>query len=158
MKPTTAPGTIPRICSSPANERARRRRRSYVSVDCGSGANKNGAEGESRAFSSMTSRNVRIRRQLLSVPASIVAEQLVVGRLAHPLGRQWTDNTRDVEEVPVVEIVRDAVAAPASATHRQRERQRIVVAAARREAMRLIDDHATNRQRLSKRERACRIA
>ena len=65
-------------------------------------------------------------------------------------------DARDVEEVPVVEIVRDAVAAPGAAAHRQRERQRVVEAAAGREAVRLVDDHAADRQRESQLERAVR--
>src|SRR5437868_6766158 len=158
MKPTTAPAAISPLCKSPANESAQRRRSAYVSVACASGARRKGAEEKRRAFSSTTSRNVRIPRLLQAVAASIVAEQLVVGRLAHLLGRQRMDHACDVEEMPVVEIVGNAVPAPASATHRERERQRIVEAAAGRKTMRLIDDHATNGKRLPERERAYGVA
>ena len=79
--------------------------------------------------------------------APICAEDLVVGRLGTRSAGQRTHDARDVEEVPVVQIVREAVATPGAAAHRQRERQRVVEAAAGGEAVRLVDDDAAHRQR-----------
>src|SRR2546423_7206372 len=56
-------------------------------------------------------------------------------------------DARDVEEVTVVQVVGNAVASPGAATHRKRERQRVVEASAGRKAMRLVDDDAANRKR-----------
>ena len=69
------------------------------------------------AQAKMTSRNVRTSA-LDSMPAPIVAEKLILGRLADAVGRQRIDDASDIEEVAVVEIVRDAVAAPSAAAHR----------------------------------------
>src|SRR5438477_3753702 len=97
----------------------------------------------------MTSRNVCIPRRLCAVAASIVAEQRVVGWLLHLISPQWMHDARDVQEMAVVEIVRDAVAAPRAEPHRERKRQRLVVAASGCETVRLINDHAANRKRMS---------
>src|SRR5690349_11975192 len=78
---------------------------------------------------------------------AVATEELVLRRLANPFGRERADDTRDVQEMTKSDIVRRAVAAPRAAAHRQRERQCIVEAAARCEAMRLVDDHPRNRQR-----------
>ena len=72
------------------------------------------------------------------------------------VGRERMHDARDVEEVPAVEVVGEAVAAPPAAAHRQRERQRVVEAAAGREAMRLVDDDAADRQRQPERDGAVR--
>src|SRR2546422_112077 len=103
----------------------------------------------------MTSRKVRTLSDVMA--ATILAEQLVFGRVA-PLRRPpRMHESRDGQEMAVVEIVGDAVAAPASASHRQRERQGVVVAPARREAMGLIDDDAAHGERVAEGGRARRF-
>src|SRR6266536_551716 len=77
-------------------------------------------------------------------------EDFVFARHAFGYGPR---DTRNVEEVAVIQIVREAVAPPRAAAHRQRERQAVVEAAAGRDAMRLVDDHARNRQPQSELER-----
>ena len=92
------------------------------------------------------------------MPASIIAEQIILGRLADAFGRKRIDDARDIEKMTVVEIIRDAVATPSAAAHRQRERQCVVVTAAGREAMRLIDDDAAHGKRMTQRDRPRRFA
>src|SRR3954471_4336843 len=133
----------------------------------GSGAIRKGARGCDDAWPSMTARNVSgetsmrptMLRDAESPPSSamlraIAAEQLVLGRFVDALRRERADDARDVEEMTIAEVVRNTVAAPGAAAHGQRERQRVVVTAAGREAMRLVDDHASHRQRQAERHRA----
>src|SRR4051794_38454749 len=54
-------------------------------------------------------------------------------------------DARNVEEMLVMQIFGETVAAPRPAAHRERERQPVVEAAAGRERMRLLDDHAAYR-------------
>ena len=49
---------------------------------------------------------------------------------------------RNVEEMPVVEVLRDAVTSPGAAPHAQREIETVVEAAAIPECMRLVDQDA----------------
>src|SRR5436305_1420432 len=81
------------------------------------------------------------------------SEELVFGRL-RPRSAQRMNHAGDIQKMAVVQVVRDAVAAPCSASHGQREGKAVVEAAAGRKAMRLIDDHPAYRQRKPKRQRA----
>ena len=74
----------------------------------------------------------------------IVREQL--GFVRHPLS-DGSGDSRDVEEIAVGQVVTKAIATPRAAPHRERKREAIVEAATGRDAMRLIDDNACNRQR-----------
>src|SRR5438552_5739059 len=129
MNETTDPGAIP-CCARKAPSSAPIRARSpYVRTASGSGAMTQGASGRAAACASIASRNVRIvPRAALSagaasgfacVLAQISAEQGFLGRFARELGCERPHHPRDVEEVPVIQVVRNAVAAPGSAAHRQ---------------------------------------
>src|SRR4051812_12823908 len=144
-----APGAMPAAASSPPKARHVSRRSPNVMTCPDSGAQRNGAFGWASACASMIARSVRTvtadamlrgnERTCPSrepVPSSIRAEQLVLARLAHTRRREGAHHAGDVQEMAIVQVVRDAVASPRAATHRQRERQRIVEAAAGREAMR----------------------
>src|SRR5689334_21160457 len=75
---------------------------------------------------------------LFPVFLPIRAKQRLFARLVF---RNGGDQVRDVDEVTVVQIVRDAVAAPGAAAHAEREIEAVVVAAAIAERVRLIDQH-----------------
>src|SRR6478735_4036354 len=74
------------------------------------------------------------------------AKQVVFGRLVDRPGRERTHDARDVEEVPVVQVVREAIATPGTATHRQRKWQCVVEAASGCETVRLVDDDTADGQ------------
>src|SRR2546429_4089000 len=71
----------------------------------------------------------------------IVSKKLGLGRFL-PGNAKGTHHASDIEKVAVVQAVGNAVAAPRSASHRQRERKAVVEAAAGGGAKRLGDDHA----------------
>src|SRR5258706_2073020 len=73
---------------------------------------------------------------------SICAKDVVGAWFARGYGAY---DARDVEEMLVVQVCREAVAAPGPAAHRQGERQPVVEAAAGRERMGLLDDDAAYR-------------
>src|SRR4029453_8154465 len=159
IQDTTSPGAIPSAESSAARPCAASRKSPYDTVDPDSGASRNSACGCALAWWSMASRIVRgviVRSGTEFLP--VRAEDLVVGRLPNVRGSEWHHDARDVEKVPVVEVVGKTVAAPRPAPHRHRERQRIVEAAAGREAMNLVDDDAAYGQRQSQFHRATGIA
>src|SRR5467141_1110826 len=83
----------------------------------------------------------------------IGSKKLGLGQLL-PGNAKGTHHASDIEKVAVVQVVGNAVAAPGSASHRQRERKAVVEAAAGGEAMRLVDDHAAYRQLEAERKRA----
>ena len=88
---------------------------------------------------------------------AIFPEELDIRRFVDPFRRQRMHDARDVEEVPVVEIVGNAVASPGPASHREREWQSVVEAAAGGEAVRLIDDDAGHRQLEAQLQRTFRL-
>ena len=61
-------------------------------------------------------------------------------------GCDGPDDADNVEVVPIIKVVADAVAAPSAAAHREREWHSVVKASAGGEAMRLIDDDPADRQ------------
>src|SRR6185312_10583832 len=120
---TTSPGRTPIAASSAQSACAVMRSPAYDIVVPGSGASRNGASGWVTECRSTASRTVRIAcNALKTVLPAILGKEFVVGRNAHPIGRERMHDARDVEEMPVAQIVRDAVAAPRPAAHRQRER------------------------------------
>src|SRR6185436_20277288 len=78
-----------------------------------------------------------------SVGREVAAEQFVRGR--HP---GWYDpgQSGDVEEVPVGQVVRDAVAGPRARAPGQGEPQAVVETAAGPETVRLVDQHPAHPQ------------
>src|SRR5574337_683971 len=141
---TRSPGSMPRSSKRCARRRDACCSPENVSSRPVSGAISQAESGRAAAWRSIQSRTVRsMCPRSAPEPAEVIAEDLFLGR--NLLGNRARD-TRDVEVVPVVEIVREAVAAPGPATHRQRKRQPIVEVAAGREAVRLIDDDARDRQ------------
>src|SRR3954452_16139403 len=64
----------------------------------------------------------------------------------------------DVDEVPVIEIFGDAVAAPGAASHAQRKVEPIIETAAIAVGMRLIDEHAHHVDFFGELARALKIA
>ena len=89
---------------------------------------------------------VRTKKKIARINVTEQVERDDVEALGGQGPRERPHDPRDVEEVPVIQIVRNAVAAPGAAAHRQRERQRVVEASAGREAMRLVDDHAGDQE------------
>src|SRR5258708_5834987 len=75
---------------------------------------------------------------LASVVGPVVAEQLFFARLVFGNGG---DEVRNVEEVLIVQIVGDAVAAPRAAAHAEGEIQPTVEAAAIGKSVRLVVRH-----------------
>ena len=65
---------------------------------------------------------------------------------------------RDVDEVPVAQVVADAVAGPSAAPHAEGEVQTVVEAAPVPEAMRLVDQHTHDIESLGEPRRVRRLA
>ena len=56
-------------------------------------------------------------------------------------GCDGPDDADNVEVVPIIEVVADAVAAPSAAAHRERERHAVVEIPSGGETVRLVDNH-----------------
>src|SRR5262245_7967273 len=78
---------------------------------------------------------------LFAIFLPIRAEQRFFSRLVF---RDGGDEVSDVEEIYIIQIVCDAVAAPGAATHAEREIQTVVESTAIAECVRLVDQYTHN--------------
>src|SRR5690348_3343888 len=91
---------------------------------------------------------------LLAVFRPVGAEQFLFARLVF---RDRGDEVGDVEEVFIVEVVRDRVAAPGAAAHAQREVQAVIKAATIAKGVRLVDQHAHHVRAFGERTRPLHV-